>query len=63
MHSMCMQGACALCKMGMTKYLNGLTGTPADSNLRKLTTSHIQVLITQNAIENMPNMFLIVYLN
>ena len=45
------------------KYLNGLTGMPADSNLRRLTTSHFQVLITQNANENMPNMFLIVYLN
>ena len=45
------------------KYLNVLTGMTADSNLRRLTTSHFQVLITQNANENMPNMFLIVYLN
>ena len=49
--------------MGMFKNLNGLTGMPADSNLRKLTTSHFNALITQNANENMPNMFLIVYLN
>ena len=54
---------CALTKMGMSKYLNGLMGTPANSNLRKLTSSHFQVLITQNANENMPNMFPIVYLN
>ena len=38
-------------------------GTPADSNLKKLTTSHFKVLITQNANENMPNMFSLVYLN
>ena len=36
---------------------------PADSNLRKLTASHFDDLITQNTNENMPNMFLIVYLN
>ena len=40
-----------------------LQGTPADLNLRKLTASHFDVLITQNAYENMPNMFSIVYLN
>ena len=60
---MCMHGACAVMKMDTLKYLNGLMHTPADSHLRKLTTSHSQVLITQNANENMPNMFLIVYLN
>ena len=58
-----MHGTCAISKIGMPKYSNGLTGTPADSNLRKLTASHFQVLITQNANKNMPNMFLIVYLN
>ena len=60
MHVAC---TCALSKMGVSKYSNGLTGMPADSNLRKLTDSHFQVLITQNANKNMPNMFLIVYLN
>ena len=59
----CMHGACALNKMGAVEYLNGLMGTPADSNLRKLTTSHFWVIITQKANENMPNMFPIVYLN
>ena len=49
--------------MGVFKYLNGLTGTPANSNLMKLTASHFNALITQNANGNMPNMFLIVYLN
>ena len=32
-------------------------------NLGKLTASHFQVLNTQNANKNLPNMFLIVYLN
>ena len=50
-------------KMGMLKYTNGLIGMPANSNLRKFTTLHFKVLITQNANENMPNMFPIVYLN
>ena len=55
----------AIIKMGMSKYSNGLTGMPADSNLGKLTASHFKVLITQKANENMPNMFpiVIVYLN
>ena len=56
-------GACAIIKMGASKYSNGLMGTPADSNLGKLTTSHFIALITQNANENMPDMFPIVYLN
>ena len=56
-------GVHAILKMGVSKYSNGLIGTPADSNLGKLTTSHFQVLITQNANENMPDMFPIVYLN
>ena len=59
----CMHGACALSEMGMLKYLNGLTCMPADLNLRKLTATHFWVLIAQNANENMPNVFLIVYLN
>ena len=49
--------------MGASKYSNGLTGTPADSTLGKTTSSHIKVLITQNANENMPDMFPIVYLD
>ena len=58
-----MHGTCAIIKMGMSKYSNGLTGTPADLNLTKLTASHFNALNTQNANENMPNMFPIVYLN
>ena len=55
--------ACAIIKMGASKYPNGLTGTPADWNLGKITASHFEALITQNANENMPDMLLIVYLN
>ena len=58
-----MHGAHAIIKMGASKYLNGLTGMPADSNLGKLTAPHFKALITQNANENMPNMFPIVYLD
>ena len=58
-----MHGTHALGEMGELKYLKSLMGMPANWNLRKLTDSHFQVLITQNANENMPNMFLIVYLN
>ena len=60
---MCMYGACAIIKISTSKYLNSLTGMPADSNLGKLTASHFKALNTQNANENMPNMFPIVYLN
>ena len=56
-------GACAIIKMGTSKYSNGLTGMPADSNLGKLTAPHFNALFTQNANKNMPNMFPIVYLN
>ena len=35
----------------------------ANSNLVKITASHFQVLNTQNANENMPNMIPIAYLN
>ena len=58
-----MHGAHAIIKMGAPKYSIDLTGMPANSNLRKLTASHFNVLSTQNANENMPNMFPIVYLN
>ena len=63
MSCMHMHGTHAIIKLGTPKYLNGLTGMPANSNLRKLTAPHFSVLITQNANENMPNMFPIVYLN
>ena len=53
----CEHGAGAIIKMGAFKYLNGLTGTPADSNLTKLPASHFKAPINQNANENMPNMF------
>ena len=56
-------GAHAIIKMGVSKYSNGLTGMPADSNLGKITATHFKVLITQNVNENMPDMFPIVYLN
>ena len=60
---MCVHGAHAIIKMGMSKYSNSLTGMPADSNLTKLTASHFKALITQNENENMRDMFPIVYLN
>ena len=41
-----MHGACAIIKMGTLKYSNDLTGMPADSNLRKLTASHFNPIIT-----------------
>ena len=56
-------GTHARIKMGASKYPNSLTGMPADWNLGKITASHFKALITQNANENMPDMFLIVYLN
>ena len=58
-----MHGICAIIIMGASKYSNSLMGMPADLNLTKLTASHFNVLITQNANENMPNMFSIVYIN
>ena len=36
-----MHGAHAIIKMSVLKYLNSLTGMPADSNLRKLTAPHL----------------------
>ena len=56
-------GTHAIIKMGVSKYLNGLTGTPADRSLGEITASHFKALITQNANKNMPDMFPIVYLN
>ena len=58
-----MHGAHALIKYGMPKYLSCLACMQADLNLGKLTASHFQVQNTQNANENMPNMFHIAYLN
>ena len=60
---MCTHGTHALSKTSMPKYLRGLMGMQADSNLRKITASHSQVQNTQNANKNMPNIFPIVYLN
>ena len=59
----CMHGAHSIFKMGVIKYLNGLTGIPTNSNLRKLTASHYNALITQMQMRTCQNMFLIVYLN
>ena len=59
----CMHDTCALIKYGISKYLSGLACMQAYSNLEKMTASHFQVLNTQNANENMPNMIPIVYLN
>ena len=42
----CMHGTCAIIKMDMPKYSHGLTGMPANLNLRKLTASHFSVLST-----------------
>ena len=53
----------ALNKYGMSKYPSGLACMQADFNLGKLSTSYFQVLNTQNANDNMPNMFPIAYLN
>ena len=49
--------------MGTSKYSNGLSDMPADLNLGNITASHFKALITQNANENMPDMFPIVYVN
>ena len=58
-----MHDAHAINIYGMPKYSSSLVVMQADSNLGKLSTSHFWVLNTQNAYENMPNMFSIVYLN
>ena len=50
-----MHGTHALSKIGASMQ--------ADPNLVKITASHFQVLNTQNANGNMPNMILIAYLN
>ena len=56
-------GTCALSKNGVPKYPSCLAFIQADLNLGKIATSHFQVLSTQNANENMPDMFSIAYLN
>ena len=56
-------GTHTVIKMGASKYSNSLTGTLDYSNLGKIAASHFKALITQNANENMPDMFPIVYLN
>ena len=58
-----LHGTHSIIQMGTSKYSNSLAGAPADWNLGKLTASHFQALITQNANENMPDIFPIVYLN
>ena len=52
-----------LSNMGASKYPSGLVCMQAGSNLEKITASHFQVLNTQHANENMPNMIPIAYLN
>ena len=59
----CMHGTHALNKYDMPKYQSGLAYTQADLSLKKSTASHFQVLNTQNANKNMPNMFPIAYLS
>ena len=58
-----MHGTCALTKTNMSMYSSDLACMQADQSLPKITTSHFQVLNTQNANEKMPNMTLIAYLN
>ena len=58
-----MHGTHALYKYGMSKYLSGLVCMQANLNLGKLTASHLQVLNTQNANKNIPNMIPSAYLN
>ena len=58
------EGACALCINSVSKDQSGLACIQAANlNLGKITASHFQVLDTQNANENMPNMIPIAYLN
>ena len=59
----CMHGAFAPNKYGASKYLSSLACMQADLNLEKITASHSQVISTQNANKNMPNMIPIAYLN
>ena len=63
MTCMHVHGTCALCKTSTSKYLSSLACMQADMNIVKITSSHFQVLNAQNAIENIPNMILIAYLN
>ena len=52
----CMHGKCALSISGVTNYFTWLQVKPT---LGKITDSHFQVLIIQNANENMPERILI----
>ena len=63
MTHMPMHGTHALHRTSVSKYLSGLACTQADPNLAKITAPHFQVLNTQNANQNMPNMIAIAYLN
>ena len=58
----CVHGTCTQNKYG-AKYLSDLACTQAKSNLEKISIPHFQVLNSQNANKNMPNMFPIAYLN
>ena len=59
----CMHGTCAVSKNGVPKYPSRLVVTQANLNLAKLTIPYFQVLNTQNANKNMPDIFPIAYLN
>ena len=56
-------GTHALSNMGASKYSSGLVCKQANTNLAKITASHFQVLNTENANKNTPNMIPIAYLN
>ena len=58
-----MPSAHGIIRIGVPKYLSSLAGMQADSSLGKLTAPLFQILYTQNANENMLNMFPIAYLN
>ena len=58
-----MYGVHALNISGTSKYSCDLACMQADMILVKITASHFQVLNTQNANQNMPNMIPIAYLN
>ena len=62
MHA-CMHGACALSEIGASKYWSDLACAQPHPTLVKITASHYQMLTTQNANGNMPNMILIPYLS
>ena len=58
-----MHGAYVLCKNSASKYSSSLVCMQPNSNFSKITASHSQVLNSQNANANMPNMIPIAYLN